>query len=777
MPKELEKQYNPHDIESNIYRIWTESGFFNPDNLPPRHTKPFTIVIPPPNITGSLHMGHALNATIQDILIRKRRMEGYKTLWLPGTDHAGIATQNVVEKQLKKDGTSRHTLGKEKFIEKIWEWKEQYGNTILEQLKKLGSSLDWSRTRFTMDDDYQEAVKEAFLHYHKKGLLYKAEKVINWCTRCATSLSDLELEYEEVKSKLYYIKYPIKNSKDYITVATTRPETMLGDTAVAVNPKDTRYKDMVGKTLILPIHHRDIPIIADEKVEKEFGTGAVKVTPAHDLLDAEIGERHNLPILKVIGPDGKMTTEAGAICNGLKVNECRKKVIEALKQEHAFEKEEDYTHNVARCHRCATPIEPMPSMQWFLKMKDLAQRAIEEVESGRIVFHPKRWEKVYFDWLKNIKDWTISRQIWWGHQLPVWYCMQDQTGRISNSQFPISKPMSKNENLKLSAEGGSAFGGKIENSSADEQFMVSLKKPEQCPFCGHCKMEQSADVLDTWFSSALWPFATLGWPFDFAQGKPKPGSNLATYYPTQVLSTARDIVNLWVARMIFSGMEFMGDKPFTDIIIHATVLTKDGKRMSKSLGTGIDPMTLIEKYGSDATRFGLIWQTMGNQDVHWSEEHVRAGKKFLNKIWNASRFVLQQIGISNEQFLISPPEADLPQADNQFPKSNSQNITSSDKNVLERFEHTKKTVNMHIDTYEFGHALHELYDFFWHTYCDTYLEHIKTTDKEESKKVLLYVLSESLKLLHPFIPHITEHIWAMLPHKDKKMLIIEEWPE
>ena len=627
-------------------------------------------------------MGHALNATIQDIIIRKKRMEGYKTLWLPGTDHAGIATQNVVEKQLKKEGLSRYKLGKEKFIERIWEWKEQYGNTILEQLKKLGASLDWTRTRFTMDEQYQEAVRKAFLHYHKKNMLYKAEKVINWCTRCGTSLSDLEIEYKEEHAKLYYIQYPIKDSDNHVTVATTRPETMLGDTAVAVHPKDSRYKNIAGKMLILPIHHREIPVVTDEKVEKEFGTGAVKVTPAHDLLDAEIGERHNLPVMKVIGPDGKMTKDAGPVCEGLKVSDCRNAVLEALKKENALEKEEDYTHNIALCYRCATPIEPMPSMQWFLKMEDLAKKALTEVKKGRVAFHPQRWEKVYTDWLENIRDWTISRQIWWGHAIPL---------------------------------------------------------------------EGEEDVLDTWFSSALWPFATLGWP--------EKTDDLKTYYPTQVLSTARDIINLWVTRMIFSGMEFMDGKPFSDVIIHATILTKDGKRMSKSLGTGIDPISLIEQYGSDATRFGLIWQAMGNQDIHWSEEHVRAGKKFLNKIWNSARFALMRLPEEIE-VPTSPPDAKTEEA----------------KTILSALKTLKKNVHKQTDMYEFGHALHELYEFYWHAFCDVYLEHIKQSHEEEHAHVLVYTLAESLKLLHPFIPHITEHIWELLPHKERKLLIIEEWP-
>jgi len=691
MPKELPSQYNPKNVEESIYRKWETSGFFNPDNLPKRKRETFSIVVPPPNITGSLHMGHALNATIQDILIRKKRMEGYKTLWLPGMDHAGIATQNAVEKQLKKEGTSRHALGREKFLERVWQWREQYGDVILDQLKKLGASMDWSRTRFTMDADYQEAVKTAFMHYYKKGWIYRAERVINWCTRCGTSLSDLELEYKEEDSKLYYIKYPLVESKEYILVATTRPETMLGDSAVAVNPKDKRYKHLVGKKVLLPIQNREIPIIADSKIEMEFGTGAVKVTPAHDILDAEIGERHKLPSHIAIGSDGKMTKDAGPICEGLKVAECRTAVIEELKKQNLIEKEEPYQHNIAVCGRCNTTIEPLPSMQWFLKMDTLAEQAAKAVRSGKVRFHPKRWEKVYFDWLKSIRDWTISRQIWWGHKIPI---------------------------------------------------------------------DGVDDVLDTWFSSALWPFATLGWP--------QKTKGLKTFYPTHVLSTARDIINLWVTRMIFSGIEFVGREPFRDVIIHATILTKEGKRMSKSLGIGSDPIELIERYGADATRFGLIWQSMGGQDIHWAEEHVIAGRKFCNKIWNSARFVMMQI--KNDR----PPT---------FTKASvGKAKTPADKKILASLEKTKKEVSKRIEKYEFGHALHTLYDFYWHTFCDEYLEISKSQMRDEKQKIptqtiLLSVLAESLKLLHPFMPFLTEEIWEELPMKNKKLLIIEQWPK
>lgn len=690
-----------HTKEKDIYTSWKQSGLFNPDRLPTGtrgkgQGKSFTMVLPPPNVTGSLHMGHALNATIQDVLIRLKRMQGYKTLWIPGTDHAGIATQNIVEKELKKEGQTRHDLGREKFLEKIWEWKEKYGDIILNQLKTLGASCDWSRTRFTMDPEYQKAVREAFIHYQKKGLIYQGERVINWCTKDQTALSDLELEYVEEPSKLWHLRYPIKSIQDkgeskeeYIVVATTRPETMLGDTAVAVHPDDERYKRFIGKTIQLPIVEREIPIIADARVDKEFGTGAVKVTPAHDMADSDIGERHNLPFLKVINEVGKIVNVNDEF-NGLKILEARKKVLEILKAKNVLEKEEDFVHNVAKCYRCGTNIEPLLSKQWFVKMEDLARKAIQQVESGEVTFYPKRWERVYIDWLKNIKDWCISRQIWWGHQIPI---------------------------------------------------------------------EGSQDVLDTWFSSALWPLATLGWPLDKTQGKP---SDLDVFYPTQVLSTARDIINLWVARMVFSGIEFMGAKPFSDVLVHATILTKDGKRMSKSLGTGIDPMTLIEKYGADATRFGLIWQAMGGQDIHWAEEHVQAGKKFINKVWNIARFVIQQTENSNFQVPTSN-------------QSENSEIAKEEKEILKKLEEIKKSVETQIEHYEFGQALHVLYDFVWHDFADVYIEYAKNANTKDTKNTLNTTLKEILKLLHPFLPFVTESIYQKLPVKEAEFLMIEKW--
>ena len=685
MKLDFSKPYDPKLIENAMYARWEESGYFNPDRLPSRHKKPFAMVMPPPNITGALHMGHALNATIQDILIRKRRMEGYKTLWLPGIDHAGIATQNVVEKELRKAGVSRHQMGKEDFLKRVWEWKEKYGSVILAQFKKIGASCDWTRARFTMDEGYQKAVAEAFRYYNAKGWIYRGKRVISWCPRCRTSLSDLELEHTEEKGSLWFIKYPLV-AGGFITVAPTRPEPLLGDSAVAVHPSDPRYKNAVGEDVVLPIQERKIPVIADRKIEKEFGTGAVKITPAHDFLDAEIGRDHKLPEIQVIGEDGKMTQEAGAICAGLSVVDCRANVVQELEKRGLIEKIEEHAHTIARCYRCNSVIEPLPSEQWFLKMDELAKIAIRAVKTGKVKFHPKRFEKPYLDWLSNIKDWTVSRQIWWGHRIPI---------------------------------------------------------------------EGETDVLDTWFSSALWPLATLGWP-DAAP-------DLKTFYPTQVLSTARDIINLWVARMVYSGITFMKKPPFRDVIIHGTILTKEGKRMSKSLGTGIDPLQMIERYGADATRFALIWQAMGGQDIRWSEDALMAGKKFLNKIWNASRFVLERIDGIPISAAVKPK-------------------TSADKKILTALSKTKRIAHRNIERYEFGAALHEIYEFFWHQFCDAYLETAKTQMEDDvlrasTAAILHGTLTDSLKLLHPFIPYSTEAIWAEIPTKDKKMLIIETWPK
>ena len=693
MKLKISKNYEPQEVEGKIYRFWQRSGFFNPDKMPSAtaRKKSYTIVLPPPNVTGSLHMGHALNATIQDILIRKKRMEGFKTLWLPGTDHAGIATQNVVEKELKKEGQTRFYLGREKFIERVWQWKEKYGDIILGQLKRLGVSCDWSRTGFTMDEDYARAVKAAFLHYYEKGWIYRGERVVNWCPRCRTSLSDLELEYREEKGKLWHIRYPLQEDKSsFLIVATTRPETMLGDTAVAVNPKDERYKELAGKKVMLPIQNREIPIVQDRAVDPEFGTGAVKVTPAHDITDWEIKERHNLQSIKVIAEDGKMTEES-KICQGLTSIQCREKVLEELSKKNLIEKVEDYAHSLPYCYRCHSLIEPLPSKQWFLKMDVLAKAAIKAVKTGEVKFIPKNFEKIYFSWLKNVKDWCISRQIWWGHKIPI---------------------------------------------------------------------EGETDVLDTWFSSALWPLATLGFP--------QKTKDLKTFYPTDVLSTARDIINLWVARMIFSGMEFASKVPFHTVYIHPTVLTKEGERMSKSLGTGIDPINLIEKYGADATRFGISWQLMGGQDIRFVEDNIVMGKKFCNKLWNAAKFVALQL----------PPKKNfrLPANKTGFKAGG---LTEADKKILKVLDGTVKSIEKDIDNFQFGKAAHTVYDFFWHDFCDTYIEKTKKIKaKSESEKVILYVLLTSLKLLHPFIPFVTEEIYQKLPIENKKKcLMVESWPK
>jgi valyl-tRNA synthetase len=703
----MEKIYDPKKVEDKIYQFWLKTGFFNPDKLPGKRKKKFSIVLPPPNVTGSLHMGHALNATIQDILIRQKRMQGFKTLWVPGTDHAGIATQVKVEKELKKEGKTRFELGREKFLERVWEWVKKYGGIILEQFKKLGCSLDWSRNRFTMDEKYCEAVKFAFFHYYHKGLIYKGKRLINWCKRCKSSLSDLEVEYKKDRGNLWYIKYPIKKSQitnskfqDYIVVATTRPETMLGDSAVAVNPKDKRYKEFVGKTVILPLVNREIPIIADERVEINFGTGAVKVTPAHDFLDYEISLSHKIAMFEVINEEGKMVKVPQEF-EGLNVFEAREKIVEKLQKEGFLVKVEPYEVSLPICYRCGEILEILPSEQWFLKMEELAKEAIKAVKSKKVKIVPKRFEKIYLNWLSSTKDWCISRQIWWGHKIPI--------------------------------EGEEA-------------------------------------VLDTWFSSALWPFATLGWPFDCVSNqnycKPKKNSDLSKFYPTDVLVTARDIVNLWVARMIFSGIEFLKKVPFKYVFINPTVLTKEGKRMSKSLGTGVDPIDLIEKYGADATRFGLIWQVKTGQDLRFDETIIQMGRKFCNKIWNATRYILLQI--SNSKFQI-PKKMKI-----------SKKMTMAQRKILKSLEKTVKTINKNLENFEFGKSAETLYHFFWHQFCDKYIEESKKEIRKGNpltKKVLLYVLLKSLILLHPFIPFITEELYQKLPLKNKKTsIMIEDWP-
>ena len=703
--KPEKKPYDPKESERRIYALWEQSGYFNPDNLPDAAGKPFAIFLPLPNITGSLHMGHALNATLSDILVRMRRMQGYDAVWFPGTDHAGIAAQNVVEKELKKEGTTRHKLGREAFLARVWEWKEKYGGIIMGQFKTMGASCDWSRSRFTLDPAYAAAVQGAFIHYHNEGLLYRAYRTINWCTRCATGISDLEVDYKEEEGVLYYLKY------GPFTVATSRPETKFGDVALAVNPADARYQKYIGteveittldtaeegKTITMRL-----PVVGDEAADMAFGTGIIKVTPAHDMADFEIGERHALPMLQVIDARGKIMN-AGRF-DGLKVSEAREKVVVELRALGLIEREEKYMRNAAVCSRCATVIEPLPSRQWFLKMERLAKATLGALEKGETNIVPANFAAPYTAWLGNIRDWCVSRQLWWGHRLPVWLCASDF-----------------------------------------EKFIVAKEKPSACPFCKTCDMTQTEDVCDTWFSSALWPFAGL------SEGDVK------RFYPSQVLITARDIINLWVGRMVFSGLEFKGAAPFKDVFIHATVLTKDGKRMSKSLGTGIDPLTLVEKYGADATRFGIVWQAMGTQDIRFDEAACAAGRKFANKIHNASRFVMGRIH-------------DAPRIDVDRVKA-----SPADAAILARMEEAKKSVESHLAAYEFGQALHILYDFFWHDYCDVYLEEAKTATGSETDAVLYTVLIGSLKLLHPFMPFVTEAVWQELPEAEKNPLIVAAW--
>lgn len=699
-PQGFEGPYDAKVHEGRIYEQWLNSGFFNPDNLPNQDAEPYIVYMPLPNVTGSLHMGHALDNTLQDITVRYHRMKGRKTLWLPGTDHAGIATQFVVEKDLKKQGISRFEIGREKFIEKVWEWKKLYGGMILGQLQRLGCSADWSRTRFTMDPAYAIDVQKTFVHYYERGWLYRGYRTVNWCPRCGTSLSELELEYKDEDTKLWYIKY-----SDEVIVATTRPETMLGDTAIAVNPNDERYTKLIGTKVTVPLVNREIPIIGDEAIDKTFGTGMVKVTPAHDVVDFEIGERHKLPMVIVIDERGKMTKEASDAYAGLKSMEAREKIVADLGDKVV--KIEPYAHRVSICYRCNSLIEPTPSVQWFLKMKELAAKAIAAVRSGKVRITPERFEKTYFDWLENIRDWTISRQIWWGHRLPVWYCEKDK-----------------------------------------EKFVVASEKPAACPHCKECEMVQADDVMDTWFSSAIWPFAGLS------------ESDKKNYYPGHTLITARDILNLWVARMVYSGLEFMEEVPFQNVLIHGTIMTKEGKRMSKSLGTGIDPLKYIDEYGADVARFAVVWQATG-QDIRWDETAVVGGRKFTNKIWNAAKFVM-----GNQQ---QTDEKNIPEGK-----------TDADKKILEELSVLKTSVGKDIEAFEFSKALHDTYEFFWHSFCDVYLEVSKEqlkddTQKETTQKILFFVLKESLKIMHPFLPFITEAIYEKLPHADKKLLLIEQW--
>ncbi len=717
MAEELSKQYNPKETEDKWYKIWEENNLFAAKVSPDK--PPYCIVIPPPNVTGILHMGHALNNSIQDILIRYKRMESFETLWMPGTDHAGIATQNVVEKALAKEGLKRQDLGREKFIERVWQWKEQYGSTIIHQLKKMGCSCDWQRLRFTMDQDYSAAVTEVFIRLYEKKLIYQGNYIINWCPRCQTALSDEEAAHAELQGSLYYLKYPLKdNPLEFITVATTRPETMLGDTAVAVNPKDKRYKKYTGKTLLLPLINREIKIIAESSIDMEFGTGAVKVTPAHDSNDYALGKKHSLEFINVMRPDGSMN-EMAQKYSGLDRFKAREAVLEDLKQLGLLEKTVPHSLSAGHCYRCHTIVEPYLSKQWFVKMKPLAKPAIEAVKKGKIKFYPDRWTKVYLNWMENIQDWCISRQIWWGHRIPVYYCKNCQG---KNSKYSI---------------------------------IVSATKPAQCPRCKSTDLAQEEDVLDTWFSSWLWPFATFYWP--------KENADLKYFYPTSTLVTAPEIIFFWVARMIMAGFEFKKQAPFKDVYIHGTVRDVEGKKMSKSLGNVIDPLEIIAEYGTDALRFSLISITSQGQDVFLSKERFEQGRNFANKIWNASRFVLANL---------KPEEVNVDLC--VFFRKERLDIVN--RWILSRFYSTLDKVAKELDGYKFNEAANSLYSFFWHEFCDWYLELIKPQINQKQTQVVMYkVLEKTLRLIHPFMPFITEEIWQRLPGA-KNSIMQQSWP-
>ena len=711
--KELPKVYEPQQVESSIYEMWMENDCFKATPDPDK--KPYSIVMPPPNVTGQLHMGHALDATLQDILTRYKRMQGYSALWLPGTDHAGIATQIKVEEELRvNEGKTRYDLGREKFLERVWAWKEKYGSRIVQQQKKLGVSCDWSRSRFTMDEGCSKAVREAFCEMYEKGLIYKGSRIINWCPHCLTALSDAEVEYTDKPGHLWYIRYPLADGSGDIVVATTRPETMMGDTGVAVNPEDETFKHLIGKTCILPIMNREIPIVGDEYCEIGFGTGAVKMTPAHDPNDFEVGLRHNLEVIRVLNDDGTVNENGGKYC-GMDRYECRKAIVADLEAEGYLVKTEPYSHNVGTCYRCHNDVEPLISAQWFVKMKPLAEEAIRVIKDGTIKFVPERFSKTYLNWMENVHDWCISRQLWWGHQIPAWYC--DACGHIN----------------------------------------VSREDPTKCEKCGCTHLTREEDVLDTWFSSGLWPFSTLGWPDLNSE-------DLKYWYPTTDMVTGYDIIFFWVARMVVSGMEQMKKEPFKTVFIHGLVRDDKGRKMSKSLGNGIDPLEMAEKYGADALRFNLITGNSPGNDMRFYVEKCEAMRNFANKIWNASRYVLMNLTIDEPGL---PAREDLEQ---------------EDKWVLSKLNTLIREVTANLDAYEIGVASSKVYDFIWDTYCDWYIELTKTrlySENEKSKlaaqKVLVYVLDQTLRLLHPFMPFITEEIWQAIPHAGK-FLISAEWP-
>ncbi len=712
MARELPKVYEPSQAESRIYEMWEKNGCFRGHRDPEK--KPFTIVMPPPNVTGQLHMGHAMDATLQDILIRFKRMQGYNALWVPGTDHAGIATQIKVEEELRtKEGLTRYDLGREKFLERVWDWKNKYGNRIVEQQKRLGASCDWERSRFTMDEGCSKAVREVFVSLYEKNLIYKGSRIINWCPHCVTALSDAEVEYQDKPGHLWHMRYPLKDDPtQYLVVATTRPETMMGDTGVAVNPKDERYRDLVGKTCILPIMNREIPIVADDYVEMDFGTGCVKMTPAHDPNDFEVGLRHNLEVIRVLDDNGRVNANGGKY-EGMDRYECRKTVVADLEAMGLLEKVEDYSHNVGTCYRCHNDVEPIISAQWFVRMKPLAEEAMRVVRDGEVKFVPDRFSKTYMNWMENVHDWCISRQLWWGHQIPVWYC---------------------------------ADCGKM---------TVAREDPDRCAHCGSARIERDPDVLDTWFSSALWPFSTLGWPEETEDYK--------FFYPTDVLVTGYDIIFFWVARMIFSACEHTTQPPFHTVLIHGLVRDAQGRKMSKSLGNGIDPLEIIDKYGCDALRYNLVTGNSPGNDMRFYTERCEAMRNFANKIWNASRFLLMNLTIERNEL---PERLEL-----------------EDKWILSKLNTVIREVTENMEKYELGVAAQKVYDFIWDSYCDWYIELTKSrlnggdeAARTQAQQVLCWVLTETLKLLHPFMPFITEEIWQALPH-DGDFLMLQSWPE
>ncbi|MEC9488579.1 MAG: valine--tRNA ligase [Halanaerobium sp.] len=715
MKKLLAKTYDPSRVEEKWYDWWEDKGYFQADSISDR--KSFTIMMPPPNITGELHMGHALDNTLQDIIIRWKRMQGYNALWLPGTDHASIATEVKVARQVIAEGTSKEELGREKFLERVWEWKEEYGGRIIKQLRKFGSSCDWSRERFTMDERCSRAVREAFVQLYEEGLIYRGDYIVNWCPDCGTTLSNEEVEHEDKPGQLYHLRYPIKGEEGYVIVATTRPETMLGDTAVAVNPADERYQELIGKTVILPVVGRELPVIADEYVDPEFGTGAVKVTPAHDPNDFEMGQRHSLELVQVIDDQGKMTAAAGEAYQGLERYQCREKLLQDLKQEGYLLETEEHEHAVGVCYRCDTVIEPLVKKQWFVRMKPLAEPAIKAVKEGETSFIPPRFEKIYLHWLENIRDWCISRQLWWGHRIPVWYCQE--------------------------------CGEEI----------VSREDVTTCPGCGSEHLEQDPDVLDTWFSSGLWPFSTLGWPEET--------DDLKTFFPTDVLVTGWDIIFFWVARMIFMSKKFMGESPFADVLIHGLILDAQGRKMSKSLGNGVDPLEVVDEYGADTLRFTLITGNTPGNDMRYRPEKVEASRNFANKIWNASRFVLMNLEDYDQG------EVDLSELE----------LTLGDRWITSRLNSVIEKVTTAFDRYNFGEAAQALYDFVWSEFCDWYIEMIKPRlyqGQEKERRTAQYMVSATLerilRLLHPVMPFITEEIWQHLPGTGDSIMI-SSWPE